>query len=217
MSLILGNDYINPGPKYHLSSDFYVDEASQSVYVIDKPYYSNSTPNVINFNKIPFNYGRIKRLTKHRLCGNPEQVNVNGEMYNVHVVAPFNKGSYCGRQYDLAYKIDYINKNLREGELPCCPNVRFTHEGNAIIYNGRTRPLANLDLPAIEKAYSKTYYRLLGQQGMSLINPALDRVAKLINTFGGGYKGVAITSLALTATMIAMKIATRTIINQMSS
>lgn len=153
---VSGLDYINPRIKYNFYSDFYIGEKSQSVYVIKE----QNENKVINFNEIPFKSGNIKFVDKQSYCGKPEQVNINGEIYNVGSSMPFKKGSYCGRQYDLASKIDYINQNLRDGEPQYCPNVRLTHEGNAILVNGRTRPLAVLDLPAIEKAYSETYNRL---------------------------------------------------------
>jgi hypothetical protein len=113
MPLISGGDYINPGFKYNLSSDFYIDEESRSVYVIDEPNYSNNNASsVINFSQIPFKSGRIKLLSKKSFYGESERVNVEGEMYNVRSSMPFNKGTYCGRQYDLAYKIAYISPSF---------------------------------------------------------------------------------------------------------
>lgn len=214
MSLISGHDYIDPNINYSFSSDFYIDDQSESVFVMDE---SNDT-SVIDFNKIPFKSGTITVLSEQS-GGGLGQVEIDGKIYNVMREMPFNKGSYFGRQYELARKVAFINQNLRQGELKYCPGVQFTHEGNAIVPIEGRRPLAALDIPAIEMAYTETLRRLhsrpslqLAELEMPLLNPAVHNINQPRNFFGVGYKGVVLAGLAFGLALGVTEVALRALI-----
>ena len=79
----------------------------------------------------------------------------------------FYKGTYCGRHYEIAAKIDYINRHILPGDRLWCSAaweygqvVRFTHRGDAVHTKDDTRYLAALDEKAIQEKYKSTRRRV---------------------------------------------------------
>ena len=200
-------DYINPAIKYRLFSDFEIDQKSETVYVINDFNHSAPKDSFLDLNKIPFKQGIIRWTTNAAVCDLKEQITIRKKIYNIDPQITFSKGAYCGRQYELAYKIDYINQNIRQGEQWLYSSIRLTHEGNAIESNGSIRVNKTLDLPVIEKAYSETYNRLhpnfclqLAKQGKSLLNSTVNRVIQrksfyISSALAGLAFGIALSAL----------------------
>ena len=160
---------INPNIEYNLRSEGLSIKAASpgskygNVYVLPR---SQRINEVIDFSKIPFKRGQIfcveetqekiitafDYLTKH--------VEIDDKVYKIRSSNNFEKGAYCGRQYELARKISYVNQYGLPNERELCPDCEITHDGTAVSTNSKHLNLMDLDINEIERSYSATRSRV---------------------------------------------------------
>lgn len=142
--------FINPYTNYEFESNFSLapspsPERGDVDIIVEKSQFLNHEK-VIDFQQVPFRSGYICYIDP-------------SDLTKKHASYRYDKGKYCGRQYELARKIEFINQNRWSGEPALYEDCYLTHDGSAVRrVNGRSIPL-DLDIEIIESRYQKTIER----------------------------------------------------------